>query len=171
MVDCNQTLMEFQFPPLLRRQGRQTPKPQPGHVTSMGRESVRLHSSVYIPAPAIASRSHWCSQAAWGQLERAYYLAHTSYYLACASYYLAPATYHLARTRYSKSRVRDSNWRVRDNNWRVRDNNWRVRDNKLHSRDSKLRVWDNKSHSRDSKSGVQDKKKPIHVTSRVPYLS
>ena len=52
VVDFPQTLMEFQFPALLRRRRRQTSQPQPGHVTSTGRESVRLHSSVCSSAPA-----------------------------------------------------------------------------------------------------------------------
>ena len=52
IVDFPQTLMEFQFPPLLPRRESQTPQAQPSLVTSTGRESVRLHSSVCSPAPA-----------------------------------------------------------------------------------------------------------------------
>ena len=63
--------MEFQFPPFLRRRRRQTPQPQPSHITSTGRESVRLNISICSPAPAVASRFRWCSQAAGVQLERA----------------------------------------------------------------------------------------------------
>ena len=45
VVDFPQTLMEFKFPPLLPRRGRQTPRAQPSLVTSTGRESVRLRST------------------------------------------------------------------------------------------------------------------------------
>ena len=66
--------MEFQFPPSLPRRGRQTPQAQPSLVTSSGREIIRLHSSFCCPAPAVASRSRWCSQSAGVQIERAQWL-------------------------------------------------------------------------------------------------
>ena len=72
IVDFRQTLMEFQFPPLLPRRGRQTQQAQPSLVTSTGRESVRLHGSVCSSAPEVASTTHWCSQSEGVQLECAY---------------------------------------------------------------------------------------------------
>ena len=65
--------MEFQFPPFLRRERRQTLQAQPSLVTSTGRESVRLHSSICIPAPTVGSRSHCSRWSAGVQLEPGYF--------------------------------------------------------------------------------------------------
>ena len=49
-----QTLMEFQFPPLLPRQRRQTPQAQPSRVTSTGRERVSDFIAVFVAPPLLS---------------------------------------------------------------------------------------------------------------------